>query len=111
MSNSLQSHGPQPTRLLYPTGFSRLEYWNELPCPPPGDLPNPGIDLTSLRSPTLAGGFFTTSATRETLQTIRNHPRQLGKADSEEEGKMKECLRHQKEKRKKEEDINGAKLK
>ena len=23
--------------------FSRLEYWNGLPCPPPGDLPNPGI--------------------------------------------------------------------
>ena len=50
--------------------FSRQEYWNELPCPPPGDLPNPGIDLTSLRSPTLAGGFFTTSATRETLTAL-----------------------------------------
>ena len=24
-------------------GFSRQEYWNELPNPPPGDLPNPGI--------------------------------------------------------------------
>ena len=24
-------------------GFSRQEYWNGLPCPPPGDLPNPGI--------------------------------------------------------------------
>ena len=23
--------------------FSRQEYWNELPCPPPEDLPNPGI--------------------------------------------------------------------
>ena len=23
--------------------FSRREYWNGLPCPPPGDLPNPGI--------------------------------------------------------------------
>ena len=25
-------------------GFSRQEYWNRLPCPPPGDLPNPGIE-------------------------------------------------------------------
>ena len=24
-------------------GFSRQEYWGELPCPPPGDLPDPGI--------------------------------------------------------------------
>ena len=31
-------------------GFSRQEYWNELPCPPPGDLPNPGIEP---RSPVL----------------------------------------------------------
>ena len=31
-------------------GFSRQEYWSGLPCPPPGDLPNPGIEP---RSPTL----------------------------------------------------------
>ena len=30
-------------------GFSRPEYWSGLPCPPPGDLPNPGIKPTSLR--------------------------------------------------------------
>ena len=35
---------PQPTRLLCPWGFSRQEYWSGLPCPPPGDLPNPGIE-------------------------------------------------------------------
>jgi len=46
-------------------GFSRQEYWNELPCPPPRDLPNPGIEPTSLTSPALAGGFFTTSTTWE----------------------------------------------
>ena len=28
-------------------GFSRQEYWSGLPCPPPGDLPNPGIEPTS----------------------------------------------------------------
>ena len=33
----------QPTRLLCPWVFSRQEYWSELPCPPPRDLPNPGI--------------------------------------------------------------------
>ena len=44
-------------------GFSRQEYWGEWPCPPPGDLPDPGIQLESLVSPTLEGRFFTTSAT------------------------------------------------
>ena len=42
-------------------GFFRQEYWSGLPCFPPGDLPDPGIEPTSLRSPPLAGGFFTTS--------------------------------------------------
>ena len=28
--------------------FSRQEYWSGLPCPPPGDLPNPGIEPRSL---------------------------------------------------------------
>ena len=32
-----------PSRLLSPLGFSRQEYWSGLPCPPPGDLPNPGL--------------------------------------------------------------------
>ena len=35
----------------------------ELPCPPPGGLPDPGIEPSSLTSSALAGGFFTTSAT------------------------------------------------
>ena len=38
-------------------GFSRQEYWSGLPCPPPGDLPNPGIEPVF---PALAGRFFTT---------------------------------------------------
>ena len=41
--------------------FSRKEYWSGLPLPTPGDLPDPGIEPTPLA---LAGGFFTTSATR-----------------------------------------------
>ena len=32
-------------------GFSRQEYWNVLPCPPPGAFPDPGIAPLSLRSP------------------------------------------------------------
>ena len=45
--------------------FSRQEYWNGLPFPPPGDLPNPGTEPSSLLSPALAGGFFTASDTWE----------------------------------------------
>ena len=48
-------------------GFSRQEYWSGLPCPPPEDLPDPGIESTFLTSPVLAGGFFTTKHTREAL--------------------------------------------
>ena len=40
-----------PARLLCPLGFSRQEYWSELPCPPPGDHPHPGIEPLSLTSP------------------------------------------------------------
>ena len=34
-------------------GFSRQEYWSGLPCPPPGDLPDPGIERVP---PALAAG-------------------------------------------------------
>ena len=65
-------------------GFSRQEYWNGLPCPPPGDLPDPGIKPTSLMSPALAAGFFTTSATwgapvinqEESIEQICDYRRQ-----------------------------------
>ena len=40
--------------------FPRREYWSELPCPPPEDLPDPVIEPTSPASPVLAGGFLTT---------------------------------------------------
>ena len=43
-----------------------------LPCPSPVDLPNPGTEPTSLVSPALAGGFFTTSATRTRSSSKRN---------------------------------------
>ena len=47
--------------------FSRQEYWNGFPFPSPGDLPEPGIQLTSLASPALAGRSFTT---REAPQSL-----------------------------------------
>ena len=44
-------------------GFSRQESWSGLPCPPPGDLPNPVIKLVPFTSPASAVRFFTTSTT------------------------------------------------
>ena len=46
-------------------GFSRQEFQRRLPCPSPGDLPDPEIEPLFQTSPALAGGFFTTSATWE----------------------------------------------
>ena len=43
-------------------GFCRQEHWSELPFPPPGDLPNPGI---------IAGRFFTTEPPEKPLESIR----------------------------------------
>ena len=48
-------------------GFSRQEYWSGLPCPPPGELGDPGIKPASFMSPALASRFFTTSVTWEAM--------------------------------------------
>ena len=42
-------HNPLDCSLQAPLsmGFFRQEYWSGLPCPPPGDLPDPGIKPTS----------------------------------------------------------------
>ena len=58
MSNSLRHYG------LYQAG-----YWSGLPLPPPGDLPKPGLELSSLKSPLLAGGFFITVPPGKSLKT------------------------------------------
>ena len=50
--------------------FSGQEYWSGLPCPPPGDLPNPRTEPMSLTPPALAGRFFT-SATWEAPKIIK----------------------------------------
>ena len=50
-----------------PMGFSRQEYRSGSPCPPPGDLPDAGIEPESPMALALAGRFFTTSAVWEAL--------------------------------------------
>ena len=57
--NSLQPHGPQPTRFLCPWDFSVKNTGVGCHFLLQGDLPNPGIKPASLVSPALAGGFFT----------------------------------------------------
>ena len=48
-------------------GFSKQEYWSELPFPSPEDLPHPGLEPTS---PALAIGFFTTEPPGKPLLCI-----------------------------------------
>ena len=71
VSDSLQPHGLQPATLLCPCRVSRQECWSGLPCPPPGDLPNPG---TKLRSPALQADFFIISDTREAHSALYLFP-------------------------------------
>ena len=49
-------------------GFSRQEYWSGLAFPPPGDLPDPEIELASPVIPALAGRFFITEPSRKPNQ-------------------------------------------
>ena len=42
-----------PCQASLSMGFSRQEYWSGLPGPPPEDLPDPGIEPTSLTPPVL----------------------------------------------------------
>ena len=58
-------------------GLSRQEYWSGLTFPPSGDLLDPGIELATLSSPALAGGFFTTSATWEAHNKLIYHILQI----------------------------------
>ena len=57
-------------------GFSRQEYWSGLPLPSPGALPDPGralVEPTSLESPALSGGFFTTEPPGKSTFMIDTH--------------------------------------
>ena len=57
MSNSFATLWTEAGQASLSVGFPRQEYWNVLPFPSPGDLPDQGIEPVS---PALAGGFFTT---------------------------------------------------
>ena len=51
--------------------FFRQEYWNGLPFPTPGYLPDPGIESLPFKSPALAGKFFITSAAWEAHMPLK----------------------------------------
>ena len=53
-------HGPLADQDLLSMGFSRQEYWSELPIPTQRYLPDSRIESESLTSPALAGRFYTT---------------------------------------------------
>ena len=60
--------------------FSRDEYGSGLPCPPPGDLPNPAIKpvrTQTFMSLALAGGFFTTELPGKTWTARYIHPQMI----------------------------------
>ena len=50
-------------------GFSRQESWSVLPCLPPGDFPDLGMEPVFSYGPALAGGFFITRPTWEAIYT------------------------------------------
>ena len=58
-------------------GFSRQESWSGLPCPPPGDLPNPGIEPVTPVSPALTSGFSTAEPRAEAPSEGRPSPNPL----------------------------------
>ena len=60
---------------LLSLSFSRQEYWNGWPFPPPGNLSYPGFKPVSLPLPALSDGFFITSATWETPKSKHKLPK------------------------------------
>ena len=72
-------------------GFSWQEYWNGLPFPPPGDLPDSGTEPGSLMSPAFAGVFFTTSATWGLPQTL-NFKKQKKKSAKHNKEKLNKTI-------------------
>ena len=68
----------EPTRLLR----------NEFSCPPPGDLPNPGMEPMSLRSPPLGGRFFIISTTQEAYTYIFIYIMSIGRWMDKEDVKF-----------------------
>ena len=67
MSNSFATPWTIAHQVPLSTAFPKQECWSGLPFPSPGDLPNPRIKL---RSPALAGKFFTTEPPGESWNNI-----------------------------------------
>ena len=65
VSDSASPWTVKPHQAPLSMGFSGLEYWSGVPCPPPGDLRGSGIKPVSPAFPVLADGVFNTSATWE----------------------------------------------
>ena len=65
MSDSLWPYGLIAHQAPLSKGFSRQEYRNGPPCPPPGDIPDSGIKPASLMFPALTDKFFTASTTTD----------------------------------------------
>ena len=70
MSDSLQPYGLYSLQAPLSMGFSRQEYWSGLPCPPLGDLSNPGIEPVFC----IEGGFFTAEPPGEPSQFVPKSP-------------------------------------
>ena len=62
MSDSFATPWTIPCQAPLFMGLSRQKYWSGFPCPPPGDLPDPGIKPASPAALVLAGEFFTTGS-------------------------------------------------
>ena len=67
ISDSFETPWPVAHQASLSKRFPRPEYWSGLLFPPPGDLPNTGIELVS---PALAGGFFTAEPLEKLEQTF-----------------------------------------
>ena len=77
MSDSLWPCGLWTARLLCPWGFSRQEYWSGLPCPAPGDLPDPGMEPTQVSGVADGCFFFTFQPPGKPLQLNMHVPIRL----------------------------------
>ena len=74
MSDSFVTRRTVAHQVPLSMGFSRQEYRNWLLFPPPGDFPNPGVEL---ESPALAGGFFTTEPPMVSVTTKKGQDTSL----------------------------------
>ena len=87
MANSLPPCGLWPTRLVCAQGFSRQGYWSGFPCPPPRDLPNPGIKP---RSPASQAGSLPSESPKKQAAAETCNRGELVQ-DPSGRGKMDRC--------------------